>query len=754
VDGVGDVRMRRASDDDRHRRATAAVHRAGCVAAAIAAACGAGCGAKPPIEPAPAAPPYAGSVDLAGVDASVLRNRRILIDPGHGGRFDGTTGRDRSREADVNLGVALYLWGLLRDAGADVHLTRHSDRDLLAGGATGVRDDLAARVAILDSLAPDVFLSLHHNSHATLDRERNAIETYYKLDDDGPSYDLGRAIHAELVRHLGIAEARLRPGNYFVLRGARTAAVLGEASYLSHPVVESQLQLAGKQRLEAAAYFRGLVDYFAHGVAAIDKRAPAGDTLRADGALEFAVGEAVDPASVEVTAGDRRLPVRIEPGGHGFGARAAVPPGAHRIEARARLARGNAARPWRRTIVVHAPAAHAFLTAEPAAAGGRVRLHARLVDAEGRPVGDGTPIAWRTEHAILLDAEPAVADGEAAAVVQTQGGAARVHVVAGGARAMRALTADVPATTRLVRCVDARDAHPLADAWGADGATSDRRGWLPAALAGELAVERSGYEPWQGPLPPDSTLRLVPLHGGVLHAVRFVLDPAGDGGDPALAGSTFAAADVDHDVCSRLAAQLNAAGAHATLTRPRAGTASDLERVRAAAGADWFVRVEATNDADAPAVLHYPGSEGGARLAVALAAALAARGGAPVAVRAEARFVLQQTPCPAVWLRVPPRGVATLGARRDLAYALGVGARVALDPSAAAWPPLVGRVEGTGAEVVLLDGADAVPVQPDGRFRFEHVAPGTRRLAVVGEAPRAVAVVASGQDTTRVVVAR
>jgi len=166
-----------------------------------------------------------------------VRGRRILIDPGHGGGFTGAEGAERTREADVNLGVALYLWGLLHDAGAEAQLTRASDRDFLPPGSNMLRDDLAARVALVDSLRPEVFLSLHHNSNAELDRERNAIETYYRLDDEGPSYDLARDIHRRLAQKLGIGAARLLPGNYFVLRQASTAAVLGEASYLSNPHV-------------------------------------------------------------------------------------------------------------------------------------------------------------------------------------------------------------------------------------------------------------------------------------------------------------------------------------------------------------------------------------------------------------------------------------------------------------------------------------------------------------------------------------
>ena len=49
------------------------------------------------------------SEDLSISDPSVLPGRRIVIDPGHGGEYDGAMGADSLTEADVNLGVALYL---------------------------------------------------------------------------------------------------------------------------------------------------------------------------------------------------------------------------------------------------------------------------------------------------------------------------------------------------------------------------------------------------------------------------------------------------------------------------------------------------------------------------------------------------------------------------------------------------------------------------------------------------------------------
>ena len=93
-------------------------------------------------------------------DQSVLEGRKIVIDPGHGGNFRGAVGVDSLTESDANLGVALYLWGMLDEAGADVHLTRSTDRDFLPSGSEELRDDLAARTKLANGFEPEVFISI------------------------------------------------------------------------------------------------------------------------------------------------------------------------------------------------------------------------------------------------------------------------------------------------------------------------------------------------------------------------------------------------------------------------------------------------------------------------------------------------------------------------------------------------------------------------------------------------------------------
>src|SRR5882672_2834062 len=94
---------------------------------ALLAACG---GPPPSVTVRPPDTVYRQLEDpLPHFDKTLLAGYKILIDPGHGGSFRGTMGADSLEEKKVNLGVALYLWGMLREAGAEVVLTRAMDKD-------------------------------------------------------------------------------------------------------------------------------------------------------------------------------------------------------------------------------------------------------------------------------------------------------------------------------------------------------------------------------------------------------------------------------------------------------------------------------------------------------------------------------------------------------------------------------------------------------------------------------------------------
>ena len=94
--------------------------------------------------------------------------RKIVLDPGHGGKDPGAIGVGGIAEKDIVLSVAKKLARKLKtELGVQVFLTRHDDHFV----------PLEERTAMANSEDADLFISLHVN--ASPNSETRGIETYY-----------------------------------------------------------------------------------------------------------------------------------------------------------------------------------------------------------------------------------------------------------------------------------------------------------------------------------------------------------------------------------------------------------------------------------------------------------------------------------------------------------------------------------------------------------------------------------------------
>ena len=92
----------------------------------------------------------------------------ILLDPGHGGDDPGALGLSGGvYESNVNYALAYYTKLALESKGATVYMTR--------GGDTNV--ELETRKAMVRSLKPDLFISIHCNG--TTDKNKIGTAVYY-----------------------------------------------------------------------------------------------------------------------------------------------------------------------------------------------------------------------------------------------------------------------------------------------------------------------------------------------------------------------------------------------------------------------------------------------------------------------------------------------------------------------------------------------------------------------------------------------
>ena len=702
------------------------------------------------------------------LDVGVLAGKTIVIDPGHGGSLHGALGADSLREADANLGVALYLWGLCKDAGANAHLTRTTDRDLLPAGSKESGDDLRSRIAMANGLDADVFISIHHNTNFPVKRDVNTIEVYYRADDPGPSLELAEEIQVHLARNLGIEASEIKPGNYLVLRlSTARAAILGEASYITHPAVEERLKLSEKQKLEAEAYFLGLVDYFSRGIPEITRISPARDTLSGPTEISFSVrangGSLIDPASVRINVGARVIAAPFDPVTSTM--RIPLDPGlangTYSIAGGARSTGGGTARSAPYTILLARPARFILPLAPREKPQSIVALSVAVLDALGRNVAGGTPVT-----AVSLRDKTSLSGicTKGTFTIEVPHDLAReafIFSTVGVVDTVRFAGLEERPSIAVLAC-DARTGDGIGSAvvlrksFECVAADAQGRILIPASGAAEtLLVFADGYRPFlidtanaRG-ASPVVRVALEPIFGGVLRGKRIALDPAGGGTDAGGRGTMgLRGATVNLAVARRLRDLLERAGAAVILTREGDEPISAQERVYAVNRADAELALgirhaSPPQSIDGPrCVLHYPSSERGRSIAKALCCALdSLPPGGPCAVGEWAGVFLQQTACTACeiycgsiedggrealmsdepWLRLEAEKIFA-------AVALSFGYEAALPRTRAI--TVVSRGAPVAGATVDVDRLCARTTGADGTAAFELVDPGTHLVTV------------------------
>jgi N-acetylmuramoyl-L-alanine amidase len=654
--------------------------------------------------------------EFGNLDFSPLQGRRIVLDPGHGGFFRGAVGPGGLTEAEVNLGVALYLRGLLEWAGAEVHLTRSADYDFLSPADSSLSSDLGFRINFANELQPDVFISIHHNSTASADPTINETQTYYPIGQEGASLDLARSIHRQLVLNLEISPAKILPGNFHVLRQAEVPAVLGEPAMISNPVIEGRLTLAASHDLEARAYFLGLLDYFAGGSPLWSGAQP--DTVvwgPEDAPTRLAWtfqpgpdgrGPGPDPTTFTLTRDGSPVPFSLSADGHTVTwARSGELPH-HPVEF---VLTG-------RNLRNRATSGHRTLLTPGEGPWGRLDRFSEAAE-KGKPGYD--LIRWETSY---LPDSPASgpSSGQGLALVESPGPLSPQAMQEYFSRTVNPPpprftenSQEVPAG-RSLRLMSLSDGpadvvtEPPSGGWRSRLASW--REW-PAGSAGSAGVavfpddpvwmEARGALPLVDPAPsqPDTARtvagaarywvseKLVPaLYGAVI-----VLDPAGggivtDGSGPL--GTR--GADINLETALRARKLLEGAGAtvHLTRTGEQAPPAQDKVRLAGQVRADLFLTIARSDQPGLTAAAHHPGSSTGQKWAEALATAAAdlcpVDAAASVEVGQSWAYLLRHTACPALEASFPPLTSAAREAQATSAAWQQAEARVILMSAAAA----------------------------------------------------------------------
>ena len=192
---------------------------------------------------------------------TALKDRKIVIDPGHGGNDAGAIGPTGVMEKNVTLKVALELKRLLEAEGAQVILTRTGDTTVSAKGAKASDiEELGARCDVANRNGADIFISIHADSFTR--PEARGTTGYYYSKGSGRGQQLADCIRRNLVEQLGTPSRGTQPCNFFVVKNTDMPATLIELGFISNKEEEQLLDSEDGVKRAAQGILDGIEDYF------------------------------------------------------------------------------------------------------------------------------------------------------------------------------------------------------------------------------------------------------------------------------------------------------------------------------------------------------------------------------------------------------------------------------------------------------------------------------------------------------------
>ena len=179
-----------------------------------------------------------------------LKNVKIVIDAGHGGKELGAVGCCRNYEKDFNLSIARYVEENLKKMGAKVYMTRSSDKYM----------SLADRVKYTNQNDAQIFVSIHANSlpDSQNPQEHRGSSIYYYYNEARP---LCESILNSVAQSMNINIEGIRQASFAVVRNTSAVSVLVETAYVINPEDNALLMTDNFRKQYAQAVAEGIKNY-------------------------------------------------------------------------------------------------------------------------------------------------------------------------------------------------------------------------------------------------------------------------------------------------------------------------------------------------------------------------------------------------------------------------------------------------------------------------------------------------------------
>ena len=178
----------------------------------------------------------------------------IVIDPGHGGQDPGKVGVNDALEKEINLKIAEKLRQRLEEEGIQIVMTREDDQV-----PDEKREDLEARVSLINEVKPDMVICIHQNSFTN--PTVAGPQVFYHGDSE-VSEEIALVLQEELWL-IDEEHKREIKGNesYYMLSETTVPTVIVECGFLSNQQDAEKLITEEYQQQVAEAICAGVIKW-------------------------------------------------------------------------------------------------------------------------------------------------------------------------------------------------------------------------------------------------------------------------------------------------------------------------------------------------------------------------------------------------------------------------------------------------------------------------------------------------------------
>lgn len=189
---------------------------------------------------------------LLNQSGSVVKNRVIVLDPGHGGKDPGAMSGSYAEKAIV-LKVSNLVKQKLEAQGATVKMTRTGD----------TYPTLPERVAFSKNNYAEIFVSIHVNAASSTSAK--GAETFYSVST-GDMYeediDLATFVNNQIVKNADMYNRGVKKYPYYVINNMDIPAILVELGFITNAADRDKLVSNKYVEIYAQSIYNGIIQYY------------------------------------------------------------------------------------------------------------------------------------------------------------------------------------------------------------------------------------------------------------------------------------------------------------------------------------------------------------------------------------------------------------------------------------------------------------------------------------------------------------